>query len=618
MQPYPEEGDGGGAGRGLDPAALAGIREDGIGHDRGARRGEPGCPALDLAVDPGRDLAPVGFLRQPGLGRDAVERLAQAVARQDPRARPSAEARREGCCDRRFSRPRQASDRDHDRGLRSHERKREVEIGACLGPSLGRNIAALDRGRGDMRPHRRAQSHEEGDERQAVLVAGDVEIAVQHEVREAGQAAMHQVHQQEGEVVEHVHGRDRVVELDAVEQDGPVAVEKDVAQVKIAVGEADAAGAAAGVEACPVPGCRRAEGGVEGLDGVGGEDAGPGEGFLVDGEHIGDALAARARVGRAGGVQPRHLRREALHQRGGQGATRRDPVEQGVLVEAPHLDHGVDEGAVAVEGEPAVCAGDPPHAEIVVGRRPAVEFHLALAEAEPAFGRGEVGIGQSDRALQLPHPVRPEKQVRDVGRDLLDAAASGHGVGEEPAHLALVVDDQASTPAAAGAASPCRHGRPGALTWVTTGWPTLPAALPDGLSPLPQQVSLDQVDGVGGAARLRHLAAQAGGAPADLGVRDQVAERAAQPPGGQAAQGDVHPHPMVDDARRVSRLVEGHRRDDERHACLEGGEHGVAAAVGQADRGARHRDGIGDEVGDGVGADRGGIAGAQAAAMGDE
>ena len=44
-----------------------------------------------------------------------------------------------------------------------------------------------------------------------------------------------EVHEQEGQVVEHVHGGDGLVELDGVEEDGAAVAQDDVAEVKVAV-----------------------------------------------------------------------------------------------------------------------------------------------------------------------------------------------------------------------------------------------------------------------------------------------------------------------------------------------------------------------------------------------
>ena len=93
-----------------------------------------------------------------------------------------------------------------------------------------------------------ARSEEERQRRQRVEVLGAAclgEIAVEHDIRGLGQAALEQVHQQEGEIVKHVAGRDDVAELDGVEQHRFAVDQHDVAEMKVAVDAADQAAAAA-------------------------------------------------------------------------------------------------------------------------------------------------------------------------------------------------------------------------------------------------------------------------------------------------------------------------------------------------------------------------------------
>ena len=71
------------------------------------------------------------------------------------------------------------------------------------------------------------------------------EIAVEHDVRGGGEPALEQVHQQEGEVVEHVARRDDVAELDGVEQHRLAVDQHDIAEMQIAVDAADEAAASA-------------------------------------------------------------------------------------------------------------------------------------------------------------------------------------------------------------------------------------------------------------------------------------------------------------------------------------------------------------------------------------
>src|SRR5208282_6743312 len=61
------------------------------------------------------------------------------------------------------------------------------------------------------------------------------EVAVEHDICGLRQTTFQQVHQQEGEIVEHVAGGDDLAELDGVEQNRFAVDQHDVAKMKIAV-----------------------------------------------------------------------------------------------------------------------------------------------------------------------------------------------------------------------------------------------------------------------------------------------------------------------------------------------------------------------------------------------
>ena len=60
-------------------------------------------------------------------------------------------------------------------------------------------------------------------------------IAVEDGVGRGFETALDQIHEQEGEIVEHVARRDQRAELDGVECDRPAAEKHDVAEMKVAV-----------------------------------------------------------------------------------------------------------------------------------------------------------------------------------------------------------------------------------------------------------------------------------------------------------------------------------------------------------------------------------------------
>lgn len=152
------------------------------------------------------------------------------------------------------------------------------------------------RGR-DMSADRGAQGHEEGQGRITVADPGrhvrhgarqGADIAVEQQVGEVAPPDKPQVHQGEGDVVEHVDPRQFLVEFDTVEQGRPPVEPADVAKVKIAVAKADEAGAGAGVEQVrPLPQFA-AEGGVEPATLLLGENPAMGEGILVEVEEMGE------------------------------------------------------------------------------------------------------------------------------------------------------------------------------------------------------------------------------------------------------------------------------------------------------------------------------------------
>src|SRR5208283_3784713 len=68
---------------------------------------------------------------------------------------------------------------------------------------------------------------------QAAAFAGYVEIAVEHQIGEFAVSLVDQVHQQKGQIVEHVDRGYRVVEFNRVEQRRLAVEEADIAQMQI-------------------------------------------------------------------------------------------------------------------------------------------------------------------------------------------------------------------------------------------------------------------------------------------------------------------------------------------------------------------------------------------------
>ena len=124
---------------------------------------------------------------------------------------------------------------------RRKEIARELEIGARFRPRLLSDLAPVGFARPqhlDLRPDHcphRQEKRKRGKTEQVASAPLRVEIGVEDRIRVSLEAALAEIHEQEGEIVEHVDRGERIVELDRVEQDGLALDLDDVAQVKIAV-----------------------------------------------------------------------------------------------------------------------------------------------------------------------------------------------------------------------------------------------------------------------------------------------------------------------------------------------------------------------------------------------
>ena len=123
---------------------------------------------------------------------------------------------------------------------RRKELLREREIGARfvtrrLGLDARRHARAqhLDL-RPDRRPHRE-EERERGKPDEIARAALRIEIGVEHGVGVRPQSALAEIHQEKGEIVEHIDRGEPIVELDRVEQDRRAVDLDDVAQMQIAV-----------------------------------------------------------------------------------------------------------------------------------------------------------------------------------------------------------------------------------------------------------------------------------------------------------------------------------------------------------------------------------------------
>jgi hypothetical protein len=101
--------------------------------------------------------------------------------------------------------------------------------------------------------------HKERKQRQPIRLVAFVKVAVVDEVGELALISMPQVHQQESKVVKDVDGRERFVELKAIEQGRHAIDQADVAQNEIAMASPDLSGFLALFQAVRVPAERLSE-----------------------------------------------------------------------------------------------------------------------------------------------------------------------------------------------------------------------------------------------------------------------------------------------------------------------------------------------------------------------
>ena len=240
---------------------------------------------------------------------------------------------------------------------------------------------------------------------------------------------MPQVHQHEGEVVEDIGSRHRLVELEAVEERRHAIDHDDVAQVKVAVTAAHVARALAFVEQRGVPPPRLARRVDKVIHRRIVEDLpGRGERFLVDAQNILDALRAVAfEVGRrfCPAVEAGDDAGETRDQRRSDFASHSHAIEQARLVEALHFKYRLDQFAISVQLQPAFRQpNESHHPPIDCWRGAAIEFEFALAHGEAAFRAAKVQVGQRHRLLHLPGQGGSEEHDGDVRLEFADRRAA--------------------------------------------------------------------------------------------------------------------------------------------------------------------------------------------------
>ena len=242
--------------------------------------------------------------------------------------------------------------------------------------------------------------------------------------------ALAEIHQQKGEIVEHVDGGEPVVELDGVEQDRRAVDLDDVAQMQIAVAVAHIAAPRPRLEQRRERGeplaARRARSiaASRGNDvGIGGE--GP---AALSREHVGERRHGLVRrehpVG--GGVEGGDGRSEARHRRQVEPPLACHAVKELRLVEAAHAQHPFDRLPLAAKPEGAAFAeGYREDLKIKLGRGAPVDAKLVQAGRAPLLKRRKVEKRVFDRPLHLVGEGAGQKNHGSMGLDTLYGCGGG-------------------------------------------------------------------------------------------------------------------------------------------------------------------------------------------------
>ena len=296
-------------------------------------------------------------------------------------------------------------------------------------------------------PDRRAHGQVERQRRQRIEIfssPGFGKVTVECDAGGFAQPAFDQVHQQEGEIVEHVAGADQLAEFDSIEQHRLAIDQRDVAEMQVAVDTADEPVCAARFEQRPDAGVSLASCLRERLD-------------LLCRKHIGrfrkclgvlvDIAADRrdpirwvdslgVRVG--GGDRAAKPVRQSRIDFAGLG----EPIECLRLVEAAHLHRPFHRLAVAIEREAIALPRDRNDAKVDLGRVAAVDRDLVRAHGLSLLEGGEIEEGKAHGALDLVHPLAGEEGHRRMGVDPLDlVSAMRRRIAQESEHGVLRLRD---------------------------------------------------------------------------------------------------------------------------------------------------------------------------------
>ena len=264
---------------------------------------------------------------------------------------------------------------------------------------------------------------------------------------------MGQIHEQEGQIVEHVDAGKVPAELDAVEEGRDALQQADIAQMQIAMAEPHLACLAARLDESADPGQRLPAGRDQGGNRRRVEDRGHGRGQigLIAVDDPGkSASAAEIPVDLGAAVKVCDPIGELAHQRRGESPLLGQAIEEAGLIEAAHDHDGIDESTLALEAEAAAGpAPDRAGLEIERGRGAPIQRQLGGAGRRPLLHRGEIEIAVAHGPLQLVGETADQEDGGDMGLDALDRfgfSAVARRILQEVDGLGLIPDDHRGLP----------------------------------------------------------------------------------------------------------------------------------------------------------------------------
>ena len=276
-------------------------------------------------------------------------------------------------------------------------------------------------------------------------IAETGKVSVLHVAGRRALAAVAQIHHQEREIVEDVDGRNRLVELDGIEQARLALPQHHVGEMQVAVDAADETGACARAEQRLSPGDLSLERRRQSCDVGGRHIVRPGLGQRCD-DRCRDCAGLTNRIGamRHGppGMCDRHGIGDPACEVGADGTAIGDSAQQLALGEPAHADRPLDDTAPSGNGKATgVVRGDRHDVEINFRRRRLVDLEFASTGAFAQGERRQVHVREMDGLLDFERKLASQKDHRAMGLDPLDPIGSrmvGARVRQEGQHAVVV------------------------------------------------------------------------------------------------------------------------------------------------------------------------------------